>query len=86
MADGNVHQFPRKPILRVHEQHNAYGFPPVDAVERYDLHGTLDGYVIRDRGEVICRFHGPHFELASKTLRLLQADDELPEPPPPQAA
>lgn len=39
--------------------------------DRYELHAWTDGYVIRDRGEVICRFHGPQSGLASKVLRLL---------------
>jgi hypothetical protein len=43
--------------------------------ERYILHADLDGYVIRDRGEVACIFRGPQLARASKTLRALQADE-----------
>lgn len=43
--------------------------------ERYVLHAGLDGYVIRDRGEVIATFHGPQFGLASRLLGMLKAED-----------
>lgn len=40
--------------------------------ERYELRSWVDGYEITDRGEVICVFHGPQFDLASKVLRMLK--------------
>lgn len=43
--------------------------------DRYDLHACADGYEITDRGSVICTFHGPQFELASKVLRCLAVGD-----------
>lgn len=49
------------------------------ASDRYDLHGWDDGYEITDRGEVICVFRGPQWELAGKVLRLLKADVERME-------
>lgn len=93
MADGNITPFPRstreppklasiRPASVVdHPMCAAFGFPPVEPVDepdRYVLHATVDGYVIRDRGEVICRFHGPHFDLASKTLRHLIEGEPTP--------
>ena len=67
------------PPLRVVAQSpaGAHGFLAPE-VARYSLTGTLDGYVIRDRGEVICRFHGARIDLAAATLRRLVDGENNP--------
>lgn len=50
--------------------------------ERYELRSWVDGYRIYDRGEVICVFHGPQFDLASKVLRMLRDESSQSHPSP----
>lgn len=75
-----THLPPRQSVV-THSQSPAglYGFPTPEA-DRYSLTATFDGYVIRDRGEVICRFHGARIDLAAATLRrLVEAETATPE-------
>lgn len=50
--------------------------------ERYELRSWVDGYRIYDRGEVICVFHGPQFDLASKVLLMLKDESSQSHPSP----
>lgn len=42
--------------------------------ERYVLSPSLDGYEIRERGDLIATFRGPQYERAAKVLRMLKAE------------
>lgn len=76
MADGSniIHLHPVAALD--HPMRNAFGFPDVEPVERYDLRGWANGYAIYDNGDLICTFHGPQWDLASATLRRLREDAE----------
>ena len=67
----SVIPFPNGPMS------NSYGFEAVEepSRDRYVLRGWAKGWAIYDNHELICTFHGPQLDLASKTLRLLAQEE-----------
>lgn len=70
-----AHVIPIRPP-QGHPMANAgpYGFEAPEPVERFTLRPWSNGYVIYDRGQLICTFHGPQWGLASATLKRLRED------------
>jgi hypothetical protein len=69
--------FPEREIAP-HPQSNVgpHGYPdpaPFPA-ERFSLQAWAGGYAIYDGADLVCTFHGARFDLAGKTLRLLEAE------------